>query len=94
MTHNADSETDLLDCGSGALYGGAMTGYVWTRDRGVDTVHRQGCQHTHMANPAPLSLAADTVDEAQGEVAMAMGWDNWPEDHDVAFELRVAPCAQ
>lgn len=40
------------------------------------------------------ALADETLGEALADVANAMGWDNWPNDHDDAFEIRCAPCAE
>jgi len=77
-----------------------MPKYVWTRNnkQGVDTVHLAGCRHNLLPDrhtgAHPTELHADTLDEAQREIADYMGWDNWPNDHDAAFELRIAPCAR
>lgn len=77
-----------------------MATYVWTRNnrRGVDTVHLAGCRHNLLPDrhtgARPTELEAATLDGAQREIAEYMGWNNWPEDHDAAFQIDVAPCAR
>lgn len=75
-----------------------MSTYVWTRSgTGVDQVHAAGCRHKRLSSPdgtEPQALDAGDLDGAQREIALAMGWDNWPEDHGAAFDIVVAPCAR